>query len=141
MIMSIGELLPDDAVRAALSPERFAEWQLPTQAHFQALARLADANNLPLSLVRQVAAGLNETADASWRIAEDASLNREQKKSALAELAATSRARIAEQLGTLTDSYLRSLRWFDAIAAGTAIKLGDHMIAYRPVDRLEPSKP
>jgi len=135
MVMTTGRPLLDDAVRPVLSPERFADWQLTNQAHYLGLARIADANGLTTATVKQVASLLSQTADSSWRIAEDATMSGAQKKTAMAELASAARTQVTNQLGaSAADTYLKSVRWFDSIGSGTAIMISNNMIAYRPVD-------
>lgn len=136
MGMMSGPTEPEaEEVRAVLSPERFADWQLSGESHYQSLARLATTNSIADVTVKQVATLLTQTTEKSWTIADDATMTPAQKKAALADLATATRAQVNGQLGAAVgDPYLKSLRWFDSIATGTAIKLSPNMVSYRDVD-------
>jgi hypothetical protein len=134
MGMMSGPTQPEDEIKAVLSPERFADWELSNQGHYQSLARLARTNAIPDITVKQVATLLSQTSEESWKIADDVATTPAQKKTALADLAASTRAQVTAQLGAAGDSYLKSVRWFDAIAAGNAVKLGSNLISYRSVE-------
>lgn len=132
----------DRQLRAALTPERFAEWETSGQIHASALARLALVNNLPAQTVRDVTALMTATADHSWRISQANDLTVEQRVASLAQLAKDTRAQVSAKLGPDTaTAYLRDVFWMDTIANGGAVHLTGGGMAIRNLVPRPPSTP
>ena len=129
-------------IREALGEARFADWKLTGQAHYIALDRLAPQLGLSPETVRHVGVLLGNTAARSREIGESMAMTPSEKKTALAELAASTRAEVGERLGMAgAEKYLReSVSWLELIAKGNAVEPRESGgVSYRSVDR--PARP
>lgn len=126
---------PEDAVRTRLGEERFAEWQLAGQPYYQGLTRLAADQNLPAGTARQLGEAITKALDESWRVAGDTALSTDQKRAAVAALAAGVQAQLVAGLGAgPAAGFLRSQRWFESLNNGTAVQVRGNTIGFRSVD-------
>lgn len=133
--MSGSSQVSDDAARAALGETRFAEWQEALMPHFQTLARQAATNAISRETVKAVSALLTETTNTSWQIASDQTMDVAQKKAAMVDLAATTRTQVTAKLGaSVAEPYLKSIRWFEGISAGTAVQVNGNTTYFRSVE-------
>jgi hypothetical protein len=127
--------------RAALGNERYADWKLAGQQHYQALMRLGAKSEVATAVLKEVAAIVTETTRASWRISEDATQSGPQRKAALAQQVARARAEIEAKLGPdLAASYLKGgTGLITMMEQGSAVFLNESGgFGLRPVDYTPP---
>lgn len=132
---------PDYAekIRATLGEARYADWSLGAQRYTATLTRLAPDYGFTPAQVRDSAMLLRDTAARSWSIGEDTSASPDEKRAALATLAAETRRTLTTQLGdTASAAVQRDAKWLDAIADGTAVKVEGYSVRSMPVQSFRP---
>jgi hypothetical protein len=97
---------------------------------------------LPADTARQLGTLLSDTAARSWEAYLNSDLTVDQKRAALADLAAKAKSELTAKLGAAaTERYLREhVTWLDSIEKGTAVDLRGSGYSYAPVDRPPPRR-
>ena len=121
-------------IRAIVGEERYAAGLRENDNDFTTARAAAERLGLPAETPARLLALRGPAALESQRIAKDPSLNSDQKKAALAALAATTRRQVAELLGAVgAETYFRNgaMSWLENIGEGWAIIIkpnGDHEV-------------
>ncbi|MEO5960494.1 MAG: hypothetical protein ABIR80_15385, partial [Opitutaceae bacterium] len=109
---------------AALSPERFAEFNRGMDRDYQQLTALGQRENLSAATLTQAYNVRDVVAVESNRIYDDSSLSAEQKRAQLATLAQQTRNQLLATLGpTVGQAYVRQLEnsWLRTVENGAAV--------------------
>ncbi len=112
-----------DQMKAALGPDRYAEYDRATNRDFQQLTALAQRDNLPADTAIQ-AFNLRDTVAAqSSQIFDNPALSPDQKRAALASLAQETRTQLLATLGpTVGPAYLNvANQWLNNVERGSAV--------------------
>jgi hypothetical protein len=124
----------NEAVRALLGDQRYAEYARASNAEFQQLNRLTQREGIPAEAAVR-AFGLRDTvATESNRIVDDATLSNEAKRAALQQLAQATRAQITTILGpTAGPAYAQAANWLTNVETGRAVTFTDGTATYKRV--------
>ncbi len=114
----------EDEIRAIVGEERYAAAALENDPDFTHARSAAGRLGLPADTARRLLALREPAAAESRRIAADSSLNLDQKKAALARIAADTRAQVVETLGPAAEPYFKrgAMNWLDHLERGTPIR-------------------
>jgi hypothetical protein len=128
----------DDKIRATLGEARYADWSLAGHAYTQALVRMAPELGLSVSVIRESAGVLRDTAARSWAIGEDRTTTDEQKVTELKTLAVNARSTLEAQLGPVASAaLLRETPWLSSIANGYSVKVDGYGTSWLPVGSVQ----
>lgn len=133
-------------IKAALGTERYLEYLRSQDNDYQQLRRATLRFDLPADTPARVYALRDEVPAAAVRIADDASLTIEQKKSEIAKLAAGARDRVRGMLGAeVAAAYFEQngMQWLRQLEEGTIITFNEegrqqHRRLDQPVRRTTP---
>lgn len=123
----------NEQIKAALGETRFAEYQRATQSEFQQLHRIASAEGVSPEAMARAFDLRTPTAAASTEIMNDRNLSPEDRRTALQNLAQTTRTQILSTLGPAAGpAYVESARWLTHIAQGGSVSvMPDGNLSYR----------
>lgn len=123
----------NEQIKAALGEARFAEYQRATQSEFQQLHRIASAEGVSAEAMARAFDLRTPAATASTDIMNDRNLSPEDKRTALQNLAQTTRTQILSTLGpTVGPAYVDSARWLTHIQQGGSVSImPDGNMSYR----------
>ena len=111
---------------STLGEQRYADYVRAQDQDYRTLQAAATRYNLPPAAVDQVYAARDAALAASQRIADDTSMTPDQRRQAIADLAAPVRSQIVEALGTdVASAYLTNTgnRWLDPLSRGSAVTI------------------
>lgn len=131
-------------IKAALGDDRYNAYLRSQNGEYRSLEAAAKRFNLPQTAVDQVYSAREQTVSAAQRIANDANLNPEQRKQALAALADQTRTQVRTTLGPdVADTYLKNnMRWLDSLQRGQPIAVTPEGNVYpRPMTPPAPLAP
>lgn len=131
-------------IKAALGDDRYNAYLRSQNGEYRSLEAAAKRFNLPQTAVDQVYSAREQTVSAAQRIANDANLNPEQRKQALAALADQTRTQVRTTLGPdVADTYLKNnMRWLDSLQRGQPIAVTPEGNVYpRPMTPPSPLAP
>lgn len=133
----------NEQIKAALGATRFAEYERAAQSEFQQLHRLASAEGVAYDAMAKAFNVRESTASASTAIMNDRSLNADDKRNALKNLAQTARTEILSTLGpAVGPTYAESARWLTHVAQGGSISvMPDGNMSYRMPPPVNPAGP
>jgi len=119
---SLGEQYVEQ-MKAALGPERFAEYNRAQDRDYQQLTALGQRENIPVQTLQEAFAMRDTLATESNRIFADPALTADQKRAALATLAQQTRNQLLTALGpTVGPAYLRTAEnWLRNVESGSAV--------------------
>jgi hypothetical protein len=123
-------------LKTSLGEERFNAYMRSQNPEYRNLEAAAKRFNLPQTTVDQVFSTRDQTVASAQRIANDPTLNADQRHQALASLADQTRAQVRTTLGgDVADAYLKnSMRWLDGLQRGQPITVTpDGNVYSRPV--------
>jgi hypothetical protein len=127
----------DEKVRALLGDERFAEYKRAGDFDYRTLQAAATRFSLPQPTIEQVYNLRNTVSTETQQIANNANLEAEQKKAALATLAEQTRTQVRTALGQeIGDAYLKTnMRWLDRVASGYTVTFSptSNSSSFKPV--------
>jgi hypothetical protein len=109
---------------STLGEQRYADYVRAQDQDYRTLQAAAARYNLPPAAVDQVYATRDTALAASQRIADDTSMTPDQRRQAIADLAAPVRSQIVEALGPdVASAYLANTgnRWLDPLSRGSAV--------------------
>ena len=113
-------------LKSTLGEQRYADYVRAQDQDYRTLQAAATRYNLPQSAVDQVYTMRDATLAASQRIANDASLDSDQKRQAISALAAPARDQVVAVLGAeVGEAYLKNTGngWFAAVERGSSVTL------------------
>jgi hypothetical protein len=109
----------NSTLKQTLGADRFAQYQRANDREFQQLYQLTRPENTPYETLVRAYDSRMAASEASIKIANDASLNPEQKQGALKDLAQQSRTQILSTLGpTAGPTFAQSARWLSGLEQG-----------------------
>lgn len=122
------EKLLEAGIRATVGEERYAAAARENDQDYTSARAAAERLGLPPDTATAIVAVREPAAAESRRIAADTSLTLEQKKAALARLAADTRAEVVRTLGPeAAEAYFQrgAMRWLDPLENGRTITFED----------------
>jgi hypothetical protein len=124
-------------VRQSLGDERYALYQRASDNDYRQLQSAADRFDIAPATIDRIYNYKESVAAATQRIGADNTLSPDQKKQALASLAAGTRQQIAASLGEeVATAYLdKNMKWLERVQAGNVLTLSAHSNrpSYKPV--------
>ncbi|HVS53928.1 MAG TPA: hypothetical protein VHD62_16350 [Opitutaceae bacterium] len=110
-------------LKSALGDQRYADYQRETDRDYQQLSRLAERANLPAATAASAFDVRYAVAAQTQQIADDASLDADQKRAALQLLAQNTRTQLTALLGpTVGPMFVNtSNRWLNQVERGMAV--------------------
>lgn len=109
----------NEQVKAALGPERFAQYQRANDREFQGLYRVAQAENLPYETMARAYDLRGPASEASLKINSDRMMSADDKRLALKNLAESTRTQILASLGPVVGPvYVENNRWLTSLGRG-----------------------
>jgi hypothetical protein len=114
-----------EGILALLGEERYAEFVRATDREYMSIRRLTDRASRPVETANEAYALRASGALASQRIAGDASLTREERNAAIADLAGRTRGELRRILGSeVADAYLEpSDSWMETLDRGVSYEV------------------
>jgi len=135
----------DEKVKSLLGDERYAEYQRATDSDYRNLQAAANRFDLSKQSIEQVYALRATVSAETKRIANDASLEADQKRASLSDLAAQARSQVKSTLGEeIGSAYLNtSMRWLDRVANGFTVTFSPtgNSTSFKPVAPKTPPTP
>ena len=131
-----------EALKAALSPARYADYMRAQNPEYQAIHRIAERENIPLETALRTFNLRDHFAAESARIMDNGAMDADQKRAAFKTLAQDARLQIIGNLGqTAGTAYAQSARWVGYIENGGAVSFGpDGSPTYRGLPQPPPPK-
>ena len=132
-------------LKAALGDERYAEYLRAGDNDYRQLRAATKRFALPADTPSKIYALRNEVPSAALKIADDAALTPEQKKTGLAKLAVDSRNRVKAILGAeVAQAYFdqNGMQWLQQMEKGTIITFdAEGGQTHRRIDQVTKPKP
>lgn len=114
----------NEDLKAALGPDRFANYQRATDRDFQQLYQLTRADNVSYDTLVRAFDTRQTTADASIKIVDDPQMTPEAKRAALKTLAQQARTQLLSTLGPASGpAYADTSRWLTGLDQGRAFSI------------------
>lgn len=124
----------NEQIHAALGDERYKEYLRNRNPDYQALNAAAKRFDLPPAAVDQAFAARDQTISNAQRIANDTTLDADQRRAALTNLVTQTRNQLRTSLGEeAADAYMKTnMRWLDEVQRGTPISVNqDGLVSTR----------
>ncbi len=136
-------LRANEALKAALGPERFADYQRASNSDYQQLYRLTQGETLAPGALNRVYDARTVAAAASTQVMNDRSLTPEQRTAALQAVAAQARTTVLSNLGPKAgQAYAQSASWLTYIERGGSVSItSDGYLSYRMPPTTPPPAP
>jgi hypothetical protein len=113
----------DSQLRAQIGEARFNDYLRESSDDFQQLRRLTQKESLPADTAVRAFDLRNSVSRDSLRIAEDSTLSVDQKRTALAALAQSTRSQLLSLLGGAGPAYVKIVdnQWLSVVERGNAV--------------------
>lgn len=111
-----------EQIRAALGEQRAADFARASSSDYQNLHRIAQRDNIPPDAINRAYDLRLSATEESMRI-HNAKLDPAARTAAMQSLAASTRAKLAENLGPAADAYAKNLAWLNGIERGYGVRV------------------